>query len=343
MLIGNHSYPTYQVFIALFVSVFLTLLFMPALIKLLRYRKIGQQVRADGPRGHLVKQGTPTMGGIVMILITLVTCLLFTRWNTELILLFIAFLATALLGFIDDVSKVAYKRSLGLRVHHKLILQAIISSVFALGVVNILDITPTVSIPGINLTFDLSLLSLNFGDFQIPPLYLLFVFLFMAGFSNSVNLTDGLDGLAAGTVMIVMLVMAMIAFRSNSLPLAIFAASCAGTCIGFLWFNCHPAEIFMGDTGSLALGTAFAGLAILTRTEFISLIVGALFIAEAMSDIIQVASFKMSGKRAFLMAPIHHHFEKKGWSETTVVIRFWIITAACAALGFTLYFQVMFR
>ncbi|NTU89669.1 MAG: phospho-N-acetylmuramoyl-pentapeptide-transferase, partial [Actinobacteria bacterium] len=182
--------------------------------------------------------------------------------------------------------------------------------------------------------------TLRFGDTTvvIPWIYLVFVFFLMAGLSNSVNLTDGLDGLAGGTVMIAMAMMAAIAFRSNHLDVALFAAACAGACIGFLWFNCYPADIFMGDTGSLALGTALAGVAVITKAEVFSLIVGGIFVAEALSVVIQVVHFKRTGKRVFLMAPFHHHFEKKGWSETKVVIRFWIITGMLACIGFALYF-----
>jgi phospho-N-acetylmuramoyl-pentapeptide-transferase len=156
--------------------------------------------------------------------------------------------------------------------------------------------------------------------------------------SNAVNLTDGLDGLAGGTVMIAMAVMAIIAYRADALNIALFAGAATGACVGFLWFNAHPANIFMGDTGSLALGVAFAALAVMTKTEVVSLVVGGIFVAEALSVMIQVAYFKLTGKRVFLMAPFHHHFEQKGWSETTVVIRFWIITALLACIGFALFF-----
>lgn len=160
----------------------------------------------------------------------------------------------------------------------------------------------------------------------------------MAGMANAVNLTDGLDGLAGGTIMIVMLVMAAIAFRTGQLDVAVFATAAAGACVGFLWFNCYPAGIFMGDTGSLALGTAFAAIAVITKTELFSIIIGGLFVIEALSVMIQVMYFKRTRKRVFLMAPLHHHFEKKGWSETKVVIRFWIITGLCAGFGFAVYF-----
>ena len=162
----------------------------------------------------------------------------------------------------------------------------------------------------------------------------------MAGLSNSVNLTDGLDGLAGGTVLVVMLALAAVAFRYDEINLAIFASSIAGACVGFIWFNCYPATIFMGDTGSLALGAAIAAMGVLTKTEVTTLVMSGLFICEALSVIIQVVSFKSTGKRVFLMAPLHHHFEKKGWSETKVVLRFWIISGVFAALGFALYFQL---
>ncbi|MFC2377061.1 MAG: phospho-N-acetylmuramoyl-pentapeptide-transferase, partial [Lancefieldella sp.] len=191
---------------------------------------------------------------------------------------------------------------------------------------------------------DLGVLStvvpLGEGTLHIPWLYIFFVFLLMAGLSNAVNLTDGLDGLAGGCTMVVMLVMAAVAFRYGEINLAVFAAAIAGACIGFLWFNSYPASIFMGDTGSLAWGAALAALAVLTKTEVTSLVMGGLFIIEALSVIIQVVSFKLTGKRVFLMAPLHHHFEKLGWNETKVVIRFWIVSGAFAALGFALYFQL---
>ena len=165
----------------------------------------------------------------------------------------------------------------------------------------------------------------------------------IVGTSNAVNLTDGLDGLAAGTVMIVMIVMAAIAYRSDMLDSALFAAALAGACVGFLWFNSFPADIFMGDTGSLALGMALGCLAVLTKTEFVSIIIGGLFVAEALSVIIQVFYYKKTKKRVFLMAPLHHHFEKKGWSETKVMVRFWIVTGALAGAGFALWFVARAR
>jgi phospho-N-acetylmuramoyl-pentapeptide-transferase len=219
----------------------------------------------------------------------------------------------------------------------------LICVVFCLAAVNWAGISPIVRIPG-GFDVDLGVLTttLTFGDVSvnIPWLYVAFVYLLMAGLSNAVNLTDGLDGLAGGTVLAAMVGMAMVAFNSDKLSLALFSSAVAGACIGFLWHNCYPASIFMGDTGSLALGAAFAAVAVLTKTEIVSLVMGGLFVVEALSVIIQVLSFKATGKRVFLMAPIHHHFEKKGWSENKVVIRFWIISGAFVALGFALYFQL---
>ena len=204
---------------------------------------------------------------------------------------------------------------------------------------NGVGISPAIEFPG-GFSIDLGVLTTTIWGVRVPWLYVIFVFLLLAGLSNAVNLTDGLDGLAGGTVMVVMLVMAMVAFSYDEINLAVFAAACSGACVGFLWHNCYPASIFMGDTGSLALGAGFAALAVLTKTEVTSLVMGGLFIVEALSVMMQVVSFHFTGKRIFLMAPLHHHFEKKGWSETKVVIRFWIVSAMFAAVGFALYFQL---
>ena len=342
-MIGNPAYPTYQVFLAVFVSAAITCLLMPPFIRLMKHEPLGQQVRADGPQRHLIKQGTPTMGGVVILLGIVLTCVLLAKWTPDLVLALVAMLVTGSLGLLDDIESVAHKRSLGLTPPQKMAGLILISVTFCLVAVNVIGISPELRFPG-GLVLDLGVLSSTFTigsvTFTVPWIYLVFVFFLMAGLSNAVNLTDGLDGLAGGCTMVVMLVMAMVAFRYQEINLAIFAASIAGACVGFLWHNCYPATIFMGDTGSLALGAAFAALAILTKTEVTSLIMGGLFIAEAVSVIIQVVSFKATGKRVFLMAPIHHPFEKKGWAETKVVIRFWIVSAAFAALGFALYFQL---
>ena len=342
-VIGNPAYPTYQVFLAVGLAALVTGLLMPLFIRLMRHEGVGQQIRADGPQRHLVKQGTPTMGGIIILVGVLVSVGLLAEWTPALVLAVGATLVTGSLGLLDDIESVAHGRSLGLTPSQKMAGLILISVVFCLVAVNVCGISPAVRFPG-GLTIDLGVLStsLELGGAQVsvPGLYLAFVCLLMAGLSNAVNLTDGLDGLAGGCSMVVMGVMAMVAFRYGELDLAVFAGAIAGACIGFLWHNCYPATIFMGDTGSLALGAALASLAVLTKTEVTSLIMGGLFVCEALSVMIQVTSFKLTGRRVFLMTPIHHHFEQMGWAENKVVVRFWIVSAAFAALGFALYFQL---
>lgn len=342
-MLGTPQYPTYTVFLTFGCAVILAIVLMPPFIRFLKKDGIGQQVRADGPQTHLVKQGTPTMGGVIILVSILITVALFAHWTPALILAVLATYATAFLGLADDIESVSHGRSLGLTPKQKMAGLTTISVAFCLAAVNWVGIEPTVRFPG-GFSIDLGVLAItipiNGFDFSIPWLYIIFVFLLLAGLSNAVNLTDGLDGLASGCVLTVMIFMAMVCYRYNELSLAVYAAAIAGACVGFLWFNCYPAQIFMGDTGSLALGAGFAALAVLTKTEVTSLIMGGLFIVEALSVMIQVVSFKKTGKRVFLMAPLHHHFEKKGWSETKVVIRFWIVSAAFAALGFALYFQL---
>ena len=333
----NH-YPTFQLFLALVLSMALTVAVMPGFIKLLRHREIGQQVRADGPEGHLVKQGTPTMGGVVILLMMCLSVFIVHAPDMRLLAVAAATLLTGLLGFVDDAAKVAKERSLGLTPAQKMAGLTVICVAFCLVAVNLLGVSPVVTIPFANIDIDLGISAFTVGGVYVPWLYVFFVFILMAGMSNAVNLTDGLDGLAGGTVMIAMGVMAAICFSTNMLDLGVFAMAAAGACIGFLWFNCYPASIFMGDTGSLALGTAFAAISVITKTELFSLIIGGIFVVEALSVIIQVAYFKKTRKRIFLMAPLHHHFEKKGWGETKVVMRFWIITALLAGLGFVAFF-----
>ena len=342
-MIGNPAYPTYQVFLAVGLAALVTGLLMPLFIRLMRHEGVGQQIRADGPQRHLVKQGTPTMGGIIILVGVLVSVGLLAEWTPALVLAVAATLVTGSLGLLDDIESVAHGRSLGLTPSQKMAGLILISVVFCLVAVNVCGTPAAVSFPG-GLSIDLGVLTTTFevggARIAVPWLYLAFVFLLMAGLSNAVNLTDGLDGLAGGCSMVVMLVMAMVAFSYGELDLAVFAGAIAGACVGFLWHNCYPASIFMGDTGSLALGAALAALAVLTKTEVTSLIMGGLFVCEALSVMIQVTSFKLTGRRVFLMTPIHHHFEQMGWAENKVVVRFWIVSAAFAALGFALYFQL---
>lgn len=342
-MLGNSQYPSYQIFLSMLIAAVVVFVVMPLWIRFLKKDGIGQQIRADGPQTHLVKAGTPTMGGVIILLAVVLTCLLMAKPTFELWLALGATLATGALGLFDDVTKVVQKRSLGLTPGGKMAGLTLIVVVFFVLAINFSGVEPVIRFPG-GFAIDLGVLTTTLSiagmDIQLPWLYLMFVFLLLAGMSNAVNLTDGLDGLAGGTVMMAMLVMAAICFICNDVNLAIFCAACAGGCIGFLWFNAYPASIFMGDTGSLALGGGLAAVAVLTNTEVISLVVGALFIAETLSVMIQVAYFKATHKRIFLMAPLHHHFEKKGWAETKVVIRFWIVSAACGALGLALFFQL---
>lgn len=341
-MLGNAAYPTYQAFIALALAALIAAVLMPLWIRIMKVEHFGQQVRADGPQRHLVKQGTPTMGGVVILVAMAATCLLMGKLTTEMVLVLLATIATGVIGLIDDLTSVTHGRSLGLTPHAKMILLTIVCFAFCFFAVNLCGVETVVRFPG-GLSIDLGVLSTELpgeASWRIPWLYMIFTWLLIVGLSNAVNLTDGLDGLAGGTSMIAMLVMAAVSFLCNDSNLTIFCAACAGACLGFLWFNCYPASIFMGDTGSLALGAALATVAVMTNTEVVSLIVGGLFIIETLSVMIQVVSFKLTGKRVFLMAPIHHHFEKRGWAETKVVIRFWIIAAAFGALGLALFFQL---
>ena len=325
--------------IAAAVSFVLTLLIGRFLIPELRKLKAGQEIREDGPTWHKSKAGTPTMGGVIILVAVSLTCLLMGKLTTELVLVLLATLATGVLGLIDDLTSVTHGRSLGLTPHAKMIGLTIICVTFTVLAVNWCGVAPEIRFPG-GLTIDLGVLSTTIFGLSFPWLYLVFCWLMIAGLSNAVNLTDGLDGLAGGTSMIAMLAMAAMAFLHGDVNLSIFCTACAGACLGFLWFNCYPASIFMGDTGSLALGAAFACTSIMTNTEVVSLIIGGLFIVETLSVMIQVVYFHFTHKRVFLMAPIHHHFEKKGWAETKVVIRFWIIAAAFGAVGLALFFQL---
>jgi phospho-N-acetylmuramoyl-pentapeptide-transferase len=341
-LLQLNRYPTYQVFLGVVVAAVAAGLLFPLWIRLVRYRNIGQQVRADGPQGHLVKQGTPTMGGVLIMLVVTAVFLGMGRIDRPSILVLISMLGCGVLGFVDDYAKVVRERSLGLSAISKIVWQVVVALVIGLLAVNWAGISDKVALPLLGASLNLGVLSTSFAiaGFQVvvPWLYLALVAVMVVGFSNTVNLTDGLDGLAAGTVMIVMFAFAAISFRQNHLPVSLIAAAVSGACIGFLWYNSYPADIFMGDTGSLGLGAAIATLAIVTKVEFLSVLIGGIYVVEGLSVILQVASYKLTHKRIFRMAPIHHHFEMKGWSETKIMVRFWIITGVLAGAGFALYF-----
>ncbi|MFA5843428.1 MAG: phospho-N-acetylmuramoyl-pentapeptide-transferase [Coriobacteriia bacterium] len=335
-------YPTYQVFVTAVVSLVASGVFFPAWIRVVRYRNLGQQVRADGPQGHLVKQGTPTMGGVLILLVVAGTYLGMGRFGRLGLLALGATLACGLLGFVDDYAKVLKERSLGLRPRAKILWQALIAFAFGVLAVNWAGLRTDVMIPLTSRDIDLGVLASHvvIGGFDValPWLYMALIFGMIISTSNTVNFTDGLDGLAAGTVTLVALGYAAIAFRQDHLEVALLAAAIAGSCIGFLWYNSYPADIFMGDTGSLGLGAAIAALAIVTKTELLLPLIGGIYVIEGLSVILQIASFKLTGKRVFRMAPIHHHFEMIGWSETKIMVRFWIVTGILAGAGFALYF-----
>ena len=329
-IIAIGRYPTYQVFLTGALTLILTILLTPLWIKISRARNVGQIVRLDGPQGHLQKAGTPTMGGLFLLLnITLFYMLMALPrgYSGVSVLALLTMLACGLLGFLDDYSKVVGERSLGLLARTKLISQLAISILLGWGAINYCHLSTKVMIPLTRFNVDL-----GWG-------YYVFLFIIVASATNGVNLTDGLDGLAAGTVTIVMMAYAGIAFRQNRLDLAILCAAVGGACIGLLWYNAFPAEIFMGDTGSLGFGGAIAALAIVTKTELLLVLIGGIYALETLSVIIQIVSFKyFNGRRVFKMAPLHHHFEIQGWSETKVMIRFWIVAAVLAGTGFALYF-----
>jgi phospho-N-acetylmuramoyl-pentapeptide-transferase len=341
-------YPTYQIFLTAVMSVMLTVFLTPLLIRLLSLRSIGQQIRADGPQAHLVKQGTPTMGGIVILAAVVLAVALGGRITPLNATAMGVMVACGLIGFVDDRAKVVKKRSLGLTARAKIFWQFVVAIVLGAVAVNVLHISTWVAIPLTSRGLDLGIgtINLTLGGLalHLPVLYIGLVLLMVVATTNAVNLTDGLDGLAAGTVAIVMLAFAGIAFRENHLDLALVAAGASGAGIGFIWYNAYPADIFMGDTGSLGLGGLIAALAILTKTELLLVVIGGIYVIETLSVIIQIAVFKlMDGRRVFKMAPIHHHFEMLGWSETKIMVRFWIITGLVAGIGFALYFLSVAR
>jgi phospho-N-acetylmuramoyl-pentapeptide-transferase len=298
----------------------------PRFIRWLQRRGIGQNVRDLTPESHSAKQGTPTMGGLLILGAAVIPYAIFATKTVSSLLVLILAVGSGMIGFADDLISQWRQRSLGLSARVKLLLQVPLVGVAVWLALRYGGVDTRLTVPFVRQ-------GLNIGWLYYP-----FAFLLIAGFSNAVNLTDGLDGLAAGTVAIAMFAYAGIAFLQGRLDLAALAACLTGASVGFLWYNSHPAAVFMGDTGSLALGAGLAGMAIATNMEILLLLVGLLFVVEAMSVTIQVFSFRVFHRRVFLMAPIHHHFELKGWSETKIIVRFWIISAILAAAGFALYY-----
>jgi phospho-N-acetylmuramoyl-pentapeptide-transferase len=311
----------------------------PKFIERLRARNLGQHVREDGPATHAVKQGTPTMGGVLIVGSAVIPFLALSQYTLEALTVLLITLGCAAIGFADDYLKQRRRHSLGLIGRWKMLFIAILTIVAVLLLRETAGWDTSLYIPIAGWTIDL-------GIFYYP-----FLFLVIAGTANGANLTDGVDGLLAGVATIALLTFLAIAgiswlrsgdpgMRSDSLlDLATLAAALIGGTIGFLWYNAFPAEVIMGDTGSFALGGAIAGFAIVTDTEILLLLIGGIFVIEVLSLIIQVVSFKRTGKRVFLMAPIHHHFEMKAWSETKVMVRFWIVCAILCASGFALFYR----
>ena len=293
----------------------------PFLIPLLARMKAGQVIRNDGPSRHLGKAGTPTMGGTLIISAIILASLTMAGHSREVILCLAATVAFGLIGFWDDYIKVVLRRSLGLRAREKLVMQLFFALVFGIYVVFGLFRGTDVIIP-----FSGDVVTLGYWYFP----FIIIVFL---ATTNAVNLTDGLDGLAAGSTFFVALGLIIICFMTSHPALAVFAGSLAGACLGFLLFNRHPARVFMGDTGSMALGGAVASIAALTRSELALIVIGGIYAVEALSVILQVISFQTTGKRIFLMSPLHHHFELKGWGEKLVVRVFWLVSLLFVILG----------
>lgn len=310
---------------ALVISTATCLILGPVLIPALRRLKFGQSVRDDGPKRHLIKQGTPTMGGVMFSFsITLGTIFIAKESMVTFVLLFFT-LGYGLIGFIDDYIKIVKKRSLGLRARDKIIGQFLLSGMLAWVAVNYLGRGTELVIPFWGTTLDLGWA------------YLPFVIFLAVGTTNAVNLTDGLDGLAAGITLFVALGYVLIGFYQQLFSITVFSAALVGSCLGFLFFNAYPARVFMGDTGSLALGGAIAALAVLTKSELFLPILGGIYVVETLSVIIQVISFKLTGERVFLMSPLHHHFELKGWTEQRVVFTFWTVAAFFVVFGLMIY------
>ncbi|UAC49305.1 phospho-N-acetylmuramoyl-pentapeptide-transferase [Bacillus aquiflavi] len=306
-----------------------TVLLSPIFIPFLKRLKFGQSIREEGPKSHQKKSGTPTMGGIMILLSIVITSLVMTGKFAEptikTYLLLIVTVGFGLVGFLDDFIKVAMKRNLGLTSRQKLIGQIIISVFFYL-ILKQNDLSTAVTIPLLDYSIDL-------GFF-----YVFFIIFWLVGFSNAVNLTDGLDGLVSGSSAIAFGALAVLAWNQSQTDIAIFSVAVVGAVLGFLVFNAHPAKVFMGDTGSLALGGAIAGIAILAKLEIILIIIGGVFVIETLSVILQVISFKTTGKRIFKMSPLHHHYELVGWSEWRVVVTFWTVGLLLAVLG--IYIEV---
>jgi phospho-N-acetylmuramoyl-pentapeptide-transferase len=330
-LFNVFRYITFRTAAASVTALALSLVLGPMLIRRLRDFQIGQVIRQEGPQSHRAKAGTPTMGGLLILASAIIPTLLWADLkNAYIWVAVLATLAFGAVGLWDDYLKIVRRSHHGLLPRYKMGLQIIIGIGVGLAVMAL----------AANNLYNTRLIFPFFKNL-IPDLgwfYVAFAVLVLVGATNAVNLTDGLDGLAAGCCAIVFLTYTVMTFITpGEHDLALLSASLVGGCVGFLWFNSFPASVFMGDTGSLGLGGAIAALAVMTKTELLLIVIGGIFVIEALSVAIQVIAFQRFRRRVFLMAPIHHHFELAGWSETKIILRFWIVAAICAAIGFTLY------
>jgi phospho-N-acetylmuramoyl-pentapeptide-transferase len=321
------------------IAMAISILAGPKFIEFLRRNEFGQHIREELPADHHLKQGTPTMGGLLILFSMLVPFLILSKYTQAGLTVLFVTLACAGIGFADDWFKIRHRRSLGLNGRWKLLLLAGITLVVGWSVQD-MGLSTDVYAPVLDWR-----ISLSFGFYVL-------LFIIIAGSANGANLTDGIDGLAVGVAIIALITFAamnivtwirsarVIELRdASALDLAILGAALTGGAIGFLWYNAFPAEVIMGDTGSMALGGAIGAFAVMTKTELLLLLIGGIFVVEAVSVILQVVSFRYWGRRIFLMAPIHHHFAMKAWSETKIMVRFWILAAILCAAAFALYYR----
>lgn len=308
-------------------ALLLTVVLMPIFIPLLKRLKFGQSIREEGPESHMKKTGTPTMGGLVYLIAIIATVLIVAMiadvLTAKIFVLLLVLFGFGLIGFLDDFIKVVLKRNLGLTSLQKLIGQIVIAAI-SFFLLESVGFDTAVSIPFTSISLELSMV------------YVLFMIFWLVGFSNAVNLTDGLDGLVAGTASIAFAAYGVLAIMQEETGIALFTFSVTGALLGFLVFNKYPAKVFMGDTGSLALGGALAMVSILLKQELLLLLIGLVFVIETLSVILQVGSFKLRKKRIFKMSPIHHHFELSGWSEWKVVTVFWLVGLVAAVIAIAL-------